>query len=446
MHANTQAFVATLLFAIGTHTAFPQGSAFSYQGHLTDAGKAATGPYDLRFALHDAGTNGGPVGSAVMLDDVAVSDGLFTVTLDFGAAAFNGAPRWLEIGVRPGDSTGDYTTLLPRQQIVATPYALHAAEAARLVGTLSDAQVPGTIARLNKNQTFTGTVTFQPSAGAPFAVGNATLVPNLNADLLDGLHASAFTNGNAHTVDGLHAADFWQLHGNSGTSPGSDFVGTTDNKALELKVGGMRALRLEPAPSFAAGYRAKAPHAGAYVWADTQSFDFPSERTNQVRLRASGGLDFVTAVDRLGSPSARVTMTSTGGVSVSVVSNTLPALELRQGSLKVTGAGLGTPTPVFIHRATASNRISNGLAQYAATVIDHPLCNGDPNAILMVTPNFNPGDGVGGQGVWIQKAVGVLYTGNTTADLKLRQKWAISYLEGTTMDTGTAFNVFVVKP
>jgi hypothetical protein len=65
------------------------------------------------------------VGIGVILPNVTVQDGLFTVTLDFGAAAFNGEARWLQIGVRPAD-TGSYTNLTPRQPITPAPYALYA--------------------------------------------------------------------------------------------------------------------------------------------------------------------------------------------------------------------------------------------------------------------------------------------------------------------------------
>src|SRR4029079_13286116 len=60
---------------------------------------------------------------------VGVVNGLFTVQLDFGADAFPGAARYLEIGVRKaGDST--FTTLTPRQPISSTPYAIRSASAA----------------------------------------------------------------------------------------------------------------------------------------------------------------------------------------------------------------------------------------------------------------------------------------------------------------------------
>ena len=41
-------------------------------------------------------------------------------------------------------------------------------------------------------------------------------------------------------------ARYWALTGNAGTSPGANFLGTSDNRALELRVKGARALRLEP--------------------------------------------------------------------------------------------------------------------------------------------------------------------------------------------------------
>jgi hypothetical protein len=40
----------------------------------------------------------------------------------------------------------------------------------------------------------------------------------------------------------------WALTGNAGTAPGTHFLGTTDNTALELRVNSLRAWRLEPAP------------------------------------------------------------------------------------------------------------------------------------------------------------------------------------------------------
>jgi hypothetical protein len=106
---------------------------FTYQGRLTDAGSPANAAYDFRFILYDSETGGGQVGTVIALkDDVQVVNGLFSVDLDFGASAFNGDARWLEIAVRPGSSSGTYTVLSPRQPVSAAPYALYAKAAGTL--------------------------------------------------------------------------------------------------------------------------------------------------------------------------------------------------------------------------------------------------------------------------------------------------------------------------
>jgi hypothetical protein len=64
---------------------------------------------------------------------------------------------------------------------------------------------------------------------------------------------------NADLLDGLDSLSFWKTGGNSGTAPGTHFLGTTDNQALEFKVNGLRALRLEPhniAPNLVGGHQA----------------------------------------------------------------------------------------------------------------------------------------------------------------------------------------------
>ncbi len=97
-------------------------TAFGYQGRLMSGGSPANGAYDFRFSLYDAESGGQQVGSTVTMEDVPVSNGEFQVILDFGNV-FDGTALWLEIAVRPGDSNGAYTTLSPRQPLLAVPYA-----------------------------------------------------------------------------------------------------------------------------------------------------------------------------------------------------------------------------------------------------------------------------------------------------------------------------------
>src|SRR5881628_1592631 len=77
-----------------------QGTAFTYQGRLNDGANPADGTYNLRFALFDALTVGNQIGLPLTNAPVGVTNGLFTVTLDFGPGVFPGADRFLEIGTR----------------------------------------------------------------------------------------------------------------------------------------------------------------------------------------------------------------------------------------------------------------------------------------------------------------------------------------------------------
>jgi hypothetical protein len=117
---------AVLTASAALASAQPVGTSFTYQGRLTDAGNPASGTYDLELALFDAATGGAQVGSTLTRDEVVVTDGLFTVSLDFGAV-FAGSKRWLELRVRAGASTGAYVALAPRQELTPGPNAVFSA-------------------------------------------------------------------------------------------------------------------------------------------------------------------------------------------------------------------------------------------------------------------------------------------------------------------------------
>ena len=125
------AALLTVLTAGGSFvSAAPLSTAFTYQGLLNSGGAAVNGTTDLTFTLYDEASGSNPVGTSNVVSDLSISNGVFTVTLDFGAGAFNGTARWLEIAVRPGASTGSYTKLTPRQALTATPFALYSGGAA----------------------------------------------------------------------------------------------------------------------------------------------------------------------------------------------------------------------------------------------------------------------------------------------------------------------------
>ncbi len=77
----------------------PTGTGFSYQGKLKNETAPANGQFGFQFALYDAHTDGTLVAGPIRLYIQTVSEGLVTVLVDFGATAFNGDARYLEIGV-----------------------------------------------------------------------------------------------------------------------------------------------------------------------------------------------------------------------------------------------------------------------------------------------------------------------------------------------------------
>lgn len=101
----------------------PLGTGITYQGKLKLSGAALNSTADFQFRLFDSPTGGSQIGSTLSQNGVTVQDGLFTQTLDFGAAAFNGDARWLEVAVRSPAGTGNFVILTPRQAMTAAPYA-----------------------------------------------------------------------------------------------------------------------------------------------------------------------------------------------------------------------------------------------------------------------------------------------------------------------------------
>ena len=82
----------------------------------------------------------------------------------------------------------------------------------------------------------------------------------------------------------------------------------------------------------------------------------------------------------------------------------------------------------FVHRAGPPNTVGN------ATYVDDPLTNGEPDAGVSVTQNWNPG---GGGGVYNDHPVGVGYDEDV-------DRWFVYNEDGARMPEGAAFNVAVL--
>ena len=102
--------IAILSSAFG---ALAQGTAFTYQGRLTVGGSNANGVYDLKLQLFDALSAGSLIAGPITNSPVTVSNGLFTIVVDFGGGAFPGASRWLDISVRTNGAAVAFSALTP---------------------------------------------------------------------------------------------------------------------------------------------------------------------------------------------------------------------------------------------------------------------------------------------------------------------------------------------
>lgn len=179
-----------LLFLF-TITAHAQTSSFTYQGRLNDSGVAfpTNGQYDFRFDLVDPANN--PVGATQTLTGVQVTNGVFTVQLDFGSDPFlPGANRYLVIAVkRPADPT--YVVLAPRQQLTSTPFAIQTLNAENLGGVPANEYINNSDKRLSdardplpnspsyiRNSTAGQTADFK-------ITGNGTIVGTASASVFD---------------------------------------------------------------------------------------------------------------------------------------------------------------------------------------------------------------------------------------------------------------------
>lgn len=127
-------FLAALAMSLGASSAIAQSTAFTYQGLLKNGGQPVNGLHDLRFSLFTAASGGVQVGTTQCVDNVTVTNGVFTTTIDFGQQFATPSTPFLQIELRADTgltcaTTTGFTALLPRQSLTAAPLANHAKSA-----------------------------------------------------------------------------------------------------------------------------------------------------------------------------------------------------------------------------------------------------------------------------------------------------------------------------
>lgn len=238
---------AAVTFFLGDFHLRAQMSTFTYQGTLSQGGQSANGSFEMQFLLYNAESGGGQIGSTAAVNPVDVASGLFNVSLDFGAGAFDGAARWLEIQVRPMGDSDPFTTLTPRQTIGATPYALYAMTPAGPKGDAGDTGSTGPTGPQGpagpKGDTgATGPAGPQGPAGSTGPKGDTGSTGPAGSAGPKGDTGSAGPTGPQGPAGSANA---WGFSGNNGLTEGVDFMGTTDSVDLELRTHNVKALTLQ---------------------------------------------------------------------------------------------------------------------------------------------------------------------------------------------------------
>lgn len=385
--------------------------AISYQGVLEESGSPVTGDRDMTFRLYSDDTCSTQVGADIVKPGVPVDNGLFSAQLNVDQSDFNGQGLWLEVEVGG--------TQIGCQEILPVPYALSLRPGARIATdstTLDAAAVIGEVSSTTPGVMSTGVRGINNGTG----VGGIGVYGSQDGD---GWGVMGLVQGDGKGVYGsAKGTDGYGVYGahraTTGTNPGV----YGDTVSQDANANGVVGVVFSTTPG---GYSA-----------GVRGINKGTSGTG-IGVYGSQDGDGWGVYGQVDGDGRGVYGRADGAAGVGVVAQgsgpTGTAFMLINGGIRVYGAGLGTSTPVFIHQATAGN-ITCGFSQ--CTLIDHPLTNGDPNAILIVTQNFSSSVIAGATNN--PHPVGVQY-------LSASSKWVIYNVDLAAMPKA-AFNVLVVKP
>jgi hypothetical protein len=183
--------------------------------------------------------------------------------------------------------------------------------------------------------TSSGTLATIAGGGNNRALGQSATIAGGSFNLASGTSATVaggFTNSSTAPLSSIGGGGINVANGYASTVGGgehntaggdwSTIAGGTSNTATGAcaTVAGGTSNTAGGNYSFATGRQARANHAGSFVWADSNAFDFSSTVNDEFSVRATGGVRFVTGIDAAGNPTAGVQLTS-GGIAWSALSD-----------------------------------------------------------------------------------------------------------------------------
>ena len=351
MKAKLHCYISMLALLAGIHQAPAQGTAFTYQGRLNSGGAPASGSYNIAFTLFGTNAGGVAIAGPVTNSTVDVTNGLFTTTVDFGNV-FTGGSNWLEIAVSTNGANA-FSTLAPRQQLTPVPYAEFAFSVSGLTIQQNSDGAPNVIGGASDNYVSSGTL------GA--TIGGGGCVNDLYSSVYSNSVTATFfgtvgggggnvAGGNFATVGGgegnkASGSDATVPGGYGNVASGSDATvgGGEGNKASDSSAtvgggeyntasgdyatvpGGEENLA-SGEYSFAAGQEAQALNQGAFVWADSQNPIYSSDRNDEFKIRAGGGVQMdVSGSSGLNPAAVTINSTSANGVGLHIASSSSDA-------------------------------------------------------------------------------------------------------------------------
>jgi hypothetical protein len=428
----------------------------SYQGILTDASgnPVPDGAYAITFSFYNVATGGtalftrGPI-------SVTTSKGLFATILGTGITN-NNAPLPFELGDAQhwiGIKVGSNAELAPRVQLTSVPYAFTAGRLSLPYFDSTDASIGVEIRSTTTSfsgAAIRGTSTSSGSGVRGQALNNGYGVLGVSQRgygvFGESISPSLFAGGGfSHVSGGLALRTFggsvvFDTLAGAGTrmvvaSP-SGFLSTQpipNGVTLPFTASGTATagntlfsitnIDASGANSTAIYGRAQGASAGlqsAAVRGDHASasgngigvYGTSSSSTGFGVYGSSASIGVAGATtSQFGAPAIRASFEGTGAGN---------ALEVRNGAIVVSGTN---PTAFVV----------NNSANNTAITINNPLCNGDPQAILIVTANTSAGP-----------------TANFTAPFSVfystaTSRWVITRMDGVALPQAAAFNVLVIK-